>query len=291
MVTSKEIGKKFREKRKTLGVSVEDASSQSRIHPNVIADIENGVFDRLDKLYVRSFLKKYATYLGIDEKGVMEDYEKISSSLPDKEFTFNVEKEEKKQQELKLPPLPKLPPVSREQVQKILVIASAVVLVILMFILIGTMKSKITLARQKRAEALPKKVAVQQKPRKEVVIAPKAEEAEEAPVQQKKSVSNFVGRIMAPAKEGMVSLTLRSRGDAWIRVSHEGDILFDGTLHDGDSKTWQAAGTIKVWTGKAERLDFIVNDHKVSRVAKGVVKDIKVSSEGVQVGDDWAARF
>jgi cytoskeletal protein RodZ len=287
MVTSKEIGNKFKEKRKALGVSVEDASTQSRIHSNVIADIENGVFDRLDKLYIKSFLKKYAAFLGIDEKSVIEQYNKISCALPEKEFTFVIEKEEKRTPVT----LPTLPPISKEQLQKILIAASSVVLVMLMFVLIGTMKSKISLARQRRAETLPKKVAVQPKPRKEVAPAPKIEEAKKTSALQEKPASNFAGGMKAPAKEGAITFTLRSRGDAWVRVSHDGDVLYDGTLHDGDSKTWKAEGTIRVWTGKAERLDFIVNDHKVSKVAIGVVKDIKVSSDGVKIGDDWAARF
>ena len=49
--------------------------------------------------------------------------------------------------------------------------------------------------------------------------------------------------------------------------------------------------TIIVWTGKADMLDFIVNNRQVGKVAAGVVRNIQVSSEGVRIGDTWVKRF
>ena len=97
-------------------------------------------------------------------------------------------------------------------------------------------------------------------------------------------------RKETPRKESVV-LTLKARDEVWIQLKAGDKKIFDGFLKNGDSKTWEADGPITVWTGKADKLDFIVNRRNVGVVAAGVVKNIKVSSEGVQVGDTWSARI
>ncbi|MBD3426052.1 MAG: DUF4115 domain-containing protein [Candidatus Omnitrophica bacterium] len=288
MVTPKEIGARFRQAREKIGISVEEASNRSRIHPNIITDIEKGVLDRLNKLYMRSFMKKYASFLGFDAKTEIEQFDLLFSENTKQEFTIGGEKEEKKRT---YPAPPKLPSVSKDQLMRLLVAVAAIALLVLMFVLVGMLRTKISLMKQKRAQLLPKKTESTEQVSRMVEQTVADPEKTQKMTGNERNANNFASRQRSSSEEGSVRLTLRSRGDAWIRVSHGGDVLFDGTLHDGDSKSWSAEGTINVWTGKAERLDFIVNDHKISKVAKGVVKNIKVSSEGIMVGDDWATRF
>ena len=105
MVTAKELGNTFKEARESRSLSVEEAYRQSRIHPRVIMDIESGTFDQMGKIYLKSFLKKYSIFLGLDPDEMVREYEVVSSEIPDREFNLDEIEEEKKEEEPVLPVL------------------------------------------------------------------------------------------------------------------------------------------------------------------------------------------
>lgn len=274
MITTKEIGKIFREKREKLGLSVDEAGRRAHIHVNVIKDIESGVFDRIGAIYLKSFMKKYSAFLSLDTAGVIKQYESIASSIPAKEFNADIDIEEKEDTEdpFGIPPGKKL--------QVVLVAVLSVVLIVLIFVLIGMMRSRIQRPIQKRTDVFE---AASQKT--------ETAKKEAAPVQEAAKTS-VISKLLPAAKEpDQVTLTLKAHGEVWLQVKSGDNKLFNGFMKDGDSKTWKSDQTIIVWTGKADMLDFIVNSRQVGKVAAGVVKNIKVSEEGIQIGDAWVKRF
>ncbi len=65
-----------------------------------------------------------------------------------------------------------------------------------------------------------------------------------------------------------------------------------GTLHAGKAKKLEsAAGTLTVWTGKGEFLEFNVNGKDLGRAADGVIRNIVVTKEGIKIGDKWVKRI
>ena len=264
---SKEIGNIYREAREKLGLSVEETNERSRIHINVINDIENGVFDRLGKLYLRSFLKKYANFLKLDYKEILEKFENIATKIPNIEFDPDVKSTGRK----------KTPTVATEKtIQASLVGLFSVIFIVLVIVLVGRVRSKFTGATlsEEAAVVQTKKTAAPTVVKKKVTPAPKKE----------KKTSIF-------AKKPAVTLTLAARGEAWVKVTEGRKTLFVGVLRRGNKKTFTAASALTVWTGRAEMLDFTVNKRKLGKIADGVIKNIKVSKEGVIVDDNWVTRF
>ncbi|MFC1570812.1 helix-turn-helix domain-containing protein [Candidatus Omnitrophota bacterium] len=272
MTTTKEIGRVFREAREERQLSADEVGRSTRIHVNVIKDIESGVFDRIGAIYLKSFLKKYSDFLGLDTESIIGKYESISSSIPNREFNVDIDIEEPEDKEN-----PFATPTEKK-IQMALVAFLSVVLVVLVFILIGMMRARLSsqVTRKARVEEMASKPAQTVK---------KVTKTETKPA--------VVAKKTAPVKEiaGAVNLTLKARGEVWLRVSHGEKRLFDGFLKNGDTKSWKADGPITIWTGKADMLDFTVNGRQVGTVAAGVVRNIKVSSEGVQIGDSWVKRI
>ncbi|MEA3488934.1 MAG: DUF4115 domain-containing protein [Candidatus Omnitrophota bacterium] len=269
MTTPKDIGKIFSEEREKQKLSLEKAAGQSRIHSDVIRDIENGVFNRLGKLYVKSFMKKYAEFLGLDTQDIIRQYEDVSSRMPGREFSLQEEKEQKDET---------IAALSDEKLQKAFVAVLSVVLVVLIFVLIGMMRSRMSpVSPQKSVTTVKeKKPAVRVKE----VTSPDREEK-----------TSRRAAASGTRKEAPLTLILEARGKAWVKVSRGKKKLFAGILKKGGSKTWRSDGTLTVWTGKADMLDFTVNERKIGVVAAGVVKNIVVSSRGVKIGDVWVARL
>ncbi len=269
MATSREIGNIFKEARRGKGLEAEEAAHRSQIHINVIMDIEKGVFDRLGKPYLKSFLKKYSDYLGANTEDILKKYEEISSDIPGREFTLKIEETDKEEKD------DILGAATQKNMQAILVAVLSVVFLVLVFILIGTVKSR--LGTGAGGADVPVKVTAVKPAAAKKVSVPKIK-AEAAVTDD----SN---------KKVTVVLTLKAQDKVWLQISEGGTRVFSGEMDKGETKTWRAEGTLTIWTGKADKLDFTVNTRKLGSVAAGVVKNIKVSDKGVQVGDVWVARL
>ncbi|MDD3089361.1 MAG: DUF4115 domain-containing protein, partial [Candidatus Omnitrophica bacterium] len=83
---------------------------------------------------------------------------------------------------------------------------------------------------------------------------------------------------------GMISLKLRANGKVWVQVKKGDKNLYAGVMDKGDSGAWRSDVPLTVWTGKGENLVFVLNNRDLGVVAEGVVKNIKVSAEGIKIG-------
>ncbi|MFH1798779.1 MAG: RodZ domain-containing protein [Candidatus Omnitrophota bacterium] len=276
MSTPKEIGKIFEEQREKLNLTPEDVYRMSRIHPSVIKDIEGGTFEKINKPYLKSFLKKYSDSLGLDTEKIIKQYESIlTNPVVKNNDIINIEKKEPKPEpkpgpkpfarkiEKKKTPLEENTLIEKAEI-KVLIIYG-IVFVIVLFVFVNILRS------------CAPGGGVNGKSKSAITVAP---------------VKNSEG---APSLEikasGQVVLTLRARAEVWVQITEGEETLFAGTIAKGQSKTWRSNNILTVWTGKADMLDFFVNGQKVGVVAAGVVKHIKVSNQGVKVGETWISQL
>lgn len=251
-MTSKEIGNIFKEARERLNLTLEQVYEKSRIHLRVIQDIENGSFERLAPLYVRSFMRKYAEVLGLDPDDILKKLDSAYHKFVPQAFS-PVATEKKQQREKKQPDL------TQKQVQNLVVGGLAVVLLILVFVFIGMLRSWKPSARR-----IPRPASAAQQ---------RASAGKKESAREQKSA-------------GSVTLTLKAKGKVWVQVKAGDKNLYAGVMNKGETETWKGEGALIVWTGKAENLEFTVNNRKMGAIAAGVVKNIKVSAEGVKIGDE-----
>lgn len=73
---SVEIGKRLRQARETLGLTLADIEAQTRIHRKYLEAIENGQFDLLPgPIYVRSYIRSYANVVGENPQALLKLYQ------------------------------------------------------------------------------------------------------------------------------------------------------------------------------------------------------------------------
>jgi cytoskeleton protein RodZ len=66
------------------GWTVEEAAARTRLHANVIRNLEADRFDKLPSLaYIRGFLRIYARELGLDPKAILREFQPGSSDVED----------------------------------------------------------------------------------------------------------------------------------------------------------------------------------------------------------------
>jgi cytoskeleton protein RodZ len=72
------IGRALRSARLLLGKTLEDASRETRVRSDYLEALEREEFERLrGDVYVRSFLRSYARYLGLSPEKVVGAYERL----------------------------------------------------------------------------------------------------------------------------------------------------------------------------------------------------------------------
>jgi hypothetical protein len=71
------LGEKMAKKRIALGYDIKDAEKATRIRAKYIEAIENGKYEKLPPdVFVRGFIKNYASFLKLDTNKVLANYEK-----------------------------------------------------------------------------------------------------------------------------------------------------------------------------------------------------------------------
>lgn len=83
---SAEIGKRLRQARESLGLSLEELEAQTRIHKNYLLALENGQFDLLPSpIYVRSYIRSYANAVGENPQVILKNYRPVTRTSSQKE--------------------------------------------------------------------------------------------------------------------------------------------------------------------------------------------------------------
>ncbi|MCX5680254.1 MAG: helix-turn-helix domain-containing protein, partial [Candidatus Omnitrophica bacterium] len=76
------IGEKLKSAREKKGVTIDQAQRQTHIHSTVISALESGRSDEvLTPTYVKSFLKKYSSYLALDSNQLVKEYQALHPDL------------------------------------------------------------------------------------------------------------------------------------------------------------------------------------------------------------------
>ena len=78
------IGSQLSVARLRHGWTVEEAAARTRLHANVIRNLEADRFDKLPSLaYIRGFLRIYSRELGLDPKSILREFQPNSAEMED----------------------------------------------------------------------------------------------------------------------------------------------------------------------------------------------------------------
>ncbi len=71
------VGKKLKEKREELSISIEEAEDETKIRKKYLRAMENDNYEDMPGLvYARAFLKTYSSFLGLDPEEIQEEFER-----------------------------------------------------------------------------------------------------------------------------------------------------------------------------------------------------------------------
>ncbi|MFA5335935.1 MAG: RodZ domain-containing protein [Candidatus Omnitrophota bacterium] len=246
------IGPRLRSAREAKGISLEQAQKDTRISSRILAALEADKIDEIvsGPVYAKSFIKKYAGYLGLDGTAMADG--------------FLGEKPEFKEQ---ISVLAKNNAGTRFPFKKVIAVVITVVAVVLAAKLAVIGVSKAAAFIKSRPKAVKKTNAAP-------AVKPAAKQPQKA-AKAAASAAASAAAVQVPKGEKL-ELSIRTRADVYVKVKADGSVIFDGMLKKGTAEKWSASNSFEISTSKAEALSAELNGADIGVLGKGAVKGLKL---------------
>jgi len=253
------IGEKLKSAREKKGVTIDQAQRQTHIHSTVLIALESGQSDDvLTPTYVKSFLKKYSSYLGLDPNQLVNEYmtlhphlDSISSSLGTDRIAIK--------RRIDTAGILRI-------IKKIGLIAVSVFLVVIMVKGAGRLIKAFhkpstgkTYTRTKDTRTVPAK-----SPQKKTADKPQ------------------YSQISIPDNEP-ITLMMKVKAEVYVGVKRDGVVLFKRLLPKGTIETFTAEGKLNVSIARARSVELVLNGRPLDIVNKGAIKDLEITRKGIKV--------
>lgn len=252
------IGEKLKSAREKRALTIDQVQKQTHIHSTVLGALEEGRCDEiLTSTYVKSFLKKYSGFLGLDAKRILDEYRALN---PESSFSGMTRKTEENR-----------PANIFQYVRFVKPLAVLLIATFCIFLLGNFVANYI------------------RRPRTGVVRAPTRIQI---PIQKATAAKNNAqdlvhNKIMLfqdpiPRKEPL-ALTIKVKQQVLVQLKKDGVILFKRILPGGSTETLKADNTINISIAKAEAVQLTLNGKRLNIGTKGRIKDLEISRKGIRV--------
>jgi len=95
----KEIGESLKEARENIGLSIDEVSTDLKLRPSQLENIEQGNIDAFkDIFYLKSLIKEYAKYLGMNYEDMVDEFNEYLFDKTSKISLDDIKKAKKKEQ-------------------------------------------------------------------------------------------------------------------------------------------------------------------------------------------------
>jgi len=255
-------GARLKKIRQERGLSLEDIQKKTKIHFNVLRAIEGDSISDLSPVYLKSFIKIYCNYLGLDPKEftgeTSQQHRPVLNATIGRDIGERVEKRSSFMQDASL----KLGAMRPTPVFKKIIIFTVLVLI---FIFLAFNLVRFISSRFKR------------QPARSRVFIPAAAASKIAKAKPAKSIKKEI-------PQGFM-LGLFARHKSWVSVKVDGRVVFHGVLAAGRSESWSAKEKIELSLGDAGAVEMQVNDQRFANLGRRgqPLKNIMINKEGLKI--------
>lgn len=257
------VGRRLKEAREKKSLTIEQIQKQTKIHSTVLIGLEEGrPSDTLTDTYIRSFLKKYAQFLGINSVELLKEY---FPARPESVPAPNIPVQENiLSKETRIPP--------KFLYMTGLAAAAIITLALLIFI-----TGKVSTAFKKAGPVQQKKSLVSAAKKKPATGSAKA-------VQKKKPAVNTMSatKELVP-KTTPLSLEIKVKKAVLVKLKKDGILFFDRVLPAGLVEKTVANNSIELDIARAGSLNLTLNGRPIVLQDKNAMIGLKITRKGVRI--------
>lgn len=265
--TMADIGERLKKSRESRSLTIDQVQKQTRIHSSVLIALEEGRCDKmLTPTYVKSFLKKYASHLGLDIKDTMGEY-----------MTAHPEARAQAEFQLKQGPEPgaKRPAVLSAIARRSPQVIFAVV-IFMVVVYAGGRIIKFFTGRPRVNIVVSRKAAE--------VKAGKARTAKARPsAKPAAAAKETVKPEAAASKSEPLNLMIRAKRGVFVGASSDGKTVFKKHLPKGAAESIKADTSINLYMERGDSVELTLNGKTINPSRKGLIKDLEITRKGVRI--------
>ncbi len=261
-----ELGQVLRQAREAKGVSLAEAEEATKIRQKYLRALEEGDYDALPpSVYVRGFLRNYASYLDLDPQHVLQLYAQVAPQQGGPTEPHIIAE-------------PLVPPsrVNWELVAGILLLIAVGILGVWVYRHYIVPLAAAPTATPPPAPAVaaagvgepagtpegpePSPTATR---RPTATLAPVVPTATAPPPTATPLPRPTATVAVLPTEPPGLTLVLRTTGRTWVRVIVDGEKVLEQTLGPGQVRTWRAQHEVRLRTGNAGGVEVTVNGQEL----------------------------
>ena len=224
--TPTDVGARLRAAREAKQISLREIAATTKISVSALEALEeNNVAQLPGGIFTRAFVRSYATEVGLDPEEVMRDF---VAQVP----VEGIDEEEKYDSQSREHDLFQSQQRMAATVLKLVAISAAVLLLYLGWtVTTGTDAPEAPVAETAPALLAPVAGSVRTEP----------------PV------------TAEPMSQESLTIVLRPRGDCWVSLTIDGELVFEDLMHAGDRESYAAADEMRLIVGDAGAFRFTIN--------------------------------
>jgi len=281
----KKIGQSLRSQRDVLELSLEDVAQYTHLRIPHLRALEAGEIDRLPSpVQGRGMLNNYAGFLGLDTDQILLEFaDGLQSRLAEKTPLIKPRASRSK---------PRRHPKERRLLSRDLIIGIILALSLVVFIIWGTIQVT-TLSAEEPIEPTAPSIADVLLPSSTptlittstpTMLSPLSEvdksgdAPEEAFIEETQAVV-----FMSDISEGPVQVQIVARQRAWMRITVDGDVEYNGRIIPGTIYGFAGEEYIEIMTGNGAGLQVFYNDQDIGTLGNiGEVVNFVITINGIQ---------
>lgn len=283
-------GERLKRIRLDKGLSLEEVHKKTKVHLNILKALEGESVSHLSPVYLKSFLKIYAKFLGIDYKELLPEAKE--AKFPPQRFMGPKPLVQQKPRKPLVIKQDQTQPVSLNKASLRLGVIKATTLkfkkiIVLLFISTLFVFSLFALGKWIASWHSSQPKASEERVLK---LAPKKEIKKKVLPAQMKPLAGLPAATKEPiaAKKPSSSgldLVIRAKEKCWIEIKVDGKLQFRGELQKGMSNSWKAKEKMELSLGNAAAVELQFNNRIFSNLGKRnqQLKNILLDKNGLNI--------
>lgn len=287
------IGSALRQQRETLSLSISDIENHTHIRSHYLEAIENGRFSELPSpAQGRGMLKNYAQFLNMNPEAVLLEY---AEGLQVRRIE-RIKPAEKPSKKTSGTAKSILPPAVKRWLSADMIVGVFAILLLVSITIWGISQVSADRAQEAEPTAPPVAEILLLDTSAELTQVPQIQQTRAAPAQQETSPANENLETNANLETGEeesgvptldnqpLQLYLITSQRAWLRITADEEVVFEGRVVPGNAYPFSAADQIDLLTGNAAAIKVYFNQQDLGVLGEvGEVVNVSFTAAGVIV--------
>ena len=254
----------LKEHRKSLGISLDQVASRTKISREFLEKFESGDFSGLPTTYIRLFLRAYAQEIGKDPDSVLADFNAFTGQPEEKE------PESEKEDTLRIPLVEKK--IVKTSDKKRVNVAAITVAILVTFFIIMVLK-QVLIDETEETSTVPLGS-------NEMSLQTEAQDSETVArddIRTSAEEESQTADLVQP-----LTLTLSTNDSCWIRLIVDSKDTTQALYPPDVTRRWQANQRFDIRLGRPSVVDLILNGKNLGPLgAEGIPTRLIITKEGI----------